>query len=192
MNSLDNFEDDLEQSLAILIDGGVILYPTDTIWGLGCDATNDQAIQRIYDIKKRPAQNPFIILVHSEAMLLKYVEDVPEIAFEMIENAQRPLTLIFPRAKNLSPHICGQDGSIAIRVVNEPFCKALISTFKKPIVSTSANISGEANPAIFSEISPAIKNSVDYAVQYRQNDTTRSLPSSIVKILPDNSVEKIR
>lgn len=192
MNNLFEFEDDLEQALAVLIDGGVILYPTDTIWGLGCDATNIEAISRIFEIKKRPTQNPFIILVHSEAMLLKYVEDVPEIAFELIENAKQPLTLIFPKAKNLPAIVCGQDGSIAIRVINEMFCKTLISTFKKPIVSTSSNISGEPNPAIFSEISTDIKKSVDYIIKYRQNDTTRNLPSTIYKILPNNQYQKIR
>jgi len=192
MNNFFDFEDDLEQCILTLSDGGVILYPTDTIWGLGCDATNDKAVRRIYEIKKRPTQNPFIVLVHSEAMLLKYVEDVPEIAFELIENAQHPLTLIFPKAKKISPYVCAQDGSIAIRVVNEPFCKALISTFKKPIVSTSANISGVPNPSIFSEITSEIKNSADYVVQYRQSDTKQSKPSSIIKILPDNSIKKIR
>lgn len=192
MNNFLDFEEDLEQSLATLIDGGVILYPTDTIWGLGCDATNSQAVKRIYDIKKRPTNNPFIVLVHSEAMLLKFVEDIPEIAFELIENTQQPLTLIFPKAKNVSPNVCGKDGSIAIRVVNEPFCKALISTFKKPIVSTSANISGEIPPSIFSEIQQAIKQSVDYIVNYRQKDTTYHQPSSIIKILSNNKTEKIR
>jgi len=192
MNNFLKFEDDLEQCILTLTDGGVILYPTDTIWGLGCDAHNEKAIRRIYEIKKRPLQNPFIILVHSEAMLLKYVEEVPEIAFELIENTQQPLTLIFPKAKRLSRFVCGQDGSIAIRVVNEPFCKALISTLKKPIVSTSANVSGHPNPAIFSEISQYIKNAADYVVQYRQNDTTPSQPSSIIKILSDNTIEKIR
>ncbi|NMD00298.1 MAG: threonylcarbamoyl-AMP synthase [Bacteroidales bacterium] len=192
MNNFSAFDDDLEQALATLIDGGIILYPTDTIWGLGCDATNDQAVKRIFDIKKRPSHNPFIILVHSEAMLLKYVEEVPEIAFELIENAKQPLTLIFPKAKKISPLVCGQDNSIAIRVVNEPFCKALISTLKKPIVSTSANISGEPNPAIFSEIHQTIKQSVDYIVKYRQQDTTCHQPSSIIKILSNNKIEKIR
>lgn len=192
MNNFLDFELDIEQSILTLSDGGVILYPTDTIWGLGCDATNNKAIERIYKIKKRSPQNPLIVLVHSEAMLLKYVEEVPEIAFELIENTQQPLTLIFSKAKKLSPLVCGQDGSIAIRVVNEPFCKALISTYKKPIVSTSANLSNMPTPANFAEISSNIKNAVDYIVQYRQNDNKRVQPSLIIKILPDNSIEKIR
>ena len=192
MNNFLDYEFDIEQSILTLSDGGVILYPTDTIWGLGCDATNDKAIERIYKIKKRSTQNPLIVLVHSEAMLLKYVEEVPEIAFELIENTQQPLTLIFSKAKKLSPLVCGHDGSIAIRVVNEPFCKALISTYKKPVVSTSANLSNMPTPANFAEISSNIKNAVDYVVQYRQNDTNRMQPSLIIKILPDNSIEKIR
>lgn len=192
MNNFLDYEFDIEQSILTLSDGGVILYPTDTIWGLGCDATNDKAIERIYKIKKRSTQNPLIVLVHSEAMLLKYVEEVPEIAFELIENTQQPLTLIFSKAKKLSPLVCGHDGSIAIRVVNEPFCKTLISTYKKPVVSTSANLSNMPTPANFAEISSNIKNAVDYVVQYRQNDTNRMQPSLIIKILPDNSIEKIR
>ncbi|MGQ9846031.1 MAG: L-threonylcarbamoyladenylate synthase [Bacteroidales bacterium] len=192
MNNFLEYDIDIEQSILTLSNGGVILYPTDTIWGLGCDATNDKAVERIYKIKKRQSQKPLIVLVHSEAMLLKYVEDVPEIAFELIENTKQPLTLIFPKAKNLSPLVCGQDGSIAIRVVNEPFCKALISTYKKPIVSTSANLSNMPNPANFAQISSDIKNAVDYIVQYRQNDTEQKQPSSIIKILPDNTIEKIR
>lgn len=192
MNNFLDYEYDIEQSILTLSDGGVILYPTDTIWSLGCDATNDKAIERIYKIKNRLTPNPLIILVHSEAMLLKYVEDVPEIAFELIENSQHPLTLIFPKAKKISPLVCGQDGSIAIRVVNESFCKTLISTYKKPIVSTSANFSNMPPPSYFAEISSKIKKSVDYIVQYRQNDTKHMQPSLIIKILPDNTIEKIR
>lgn len=192
MNNFLDYDFDIEQSILTLSDGGVILYPTDTIWGLGCDATNDKAIERIYKIKKRSTQNPLIVLVHSEAMLLKYVEEVPEIAFELIEHTQQPLTLVFSKAKKLSPLVCGHDGSIAIRITNEPFCKALISTYKKPIVSTSANLSNMPTPANFAEISSNIKNAVDYVVQYRQSDTNRMQPSLIIKILPDNSIEKIR
>lgn len=192
MNKLPDFEYDLKQSLLTLTQGGIILYPTDTIWGVGCDATNDKAILRIYDIKKRARNNPFIVLVHNMTMLINYVEEVPQIAFKLLENATHPLTLIFPKAKNISEYACGQDGSIAIRIVDDPFCKALISNLKKPIVSTSANISGESNPTNFTEISPFIRNSVDYIVHYRQNDTIKRMPSSIVKILPDNNFQIIR
>lgn len=192
MKNLNLFEEDIEHCLTTLADGGTILYPTDTIWGIGCDATNIRAIEKVYQIKKRPKNNPFIILVSSVAMLLKYADDVPEMIFDFLENVKEPTTIIYPKSKNLPEEVCNIDGSIAIRVCNEPFCKSLISTFRKPIVSTSANISNEPSPKNFKEISNYIKNQVDYIVKYRQNDITEAKPSAIYKLIDNNRLEKIR
>jgi L-threonylcarbamoyladenylate synthase len=190
-NSFD-FDDDLEQCLLTLADGGTILYPTDTIWGIGCDATNFDAVEKVFSIKNRSQKNPFIILVHSEAMLLKYVEEVPEIAYELIESADKPLTIIFPNAKKLAKNICSDDGSVAIRIVQEPFCKALIATLKKPIVSTSANLSNMPAPLLFSEINQEILMAVDYVVKFRQEERVQAHSSTIIKILPNNTLTYIR
>ncbi len=192
MNNFYPFEEDMEQCLLTLSKGGTILYPTDTVWGIGCDATCMDAVNKVYQIKNRPQNNPFIILVHSEAMLLKYVDDVPEIAYDLIEASVTPLTIIFPKGKNLANNVIGQDGSIAIRIVHEPFCKTLIATFKKPIVSTSANISTFSAPLFFSEINQEIIHAIDYVVKYRQKDNTHIPPSSIVKVFSDNTVQYIR
>lgn len=185
--------EDVKAALEVLRNGGVILYPTDTIWGLGCDATNVVAVQRIYSIKQRSDNKSMIILVDHPGRIQGYVNDIPEIAFEVMEMTDSPLTVILEGAKNLAANVINaDDSSVGIRVAREPFCQQLIQQFKKPIVSTSANISGQASPAIFSEIVPEIIQSVDYVVNYRQDDITRKKPSGIIKIGKNSSVKVIR
>jgi len=177
--------DEINKALDILKDGGLILYPTDTIWGIGCDATNRDAVERIYRIKKRDDSKSMLILLDSENRLPSYVREVPEVAWELIEAADRPLTIIYPGAKNIAANLVADDGSAGIRITRDSFCKSLISRFRKPLVSTSANISGQPAPSIFSEITSEIRDSVDYIVRWRQEDIKKSAPSSIIKL--DNS-----
>jgi len=172
---------EIHKIVDILNNGGIILYPTDTIWGIGCDATNKSAIERIYKIKQREDSKAMLVLIGSEARLEQYIKEVPDIAYQLIEVVDKPLTIIYPGAKNLAANLIAEDGSIGIRIPNDEFCQNLLARFKKPIVSTSANISGTASPAIFSEIDEKIIKSVDYVVSWRQDETQPGLPSSIIK-----------
>jgi L-threonylcarbamoyladenylate synthase len=158
------------------------VYPTDTIWGIGCDATNPEAVKKVYALKQREETRSMLTLLHSEAQLAAYVSEVPDIAWQLLEVADKPLTLIYPGAKNLAANLIGADGSIGIRVTRDEFCVRLLQAFRKPLVSTSANISGEPAPVWFGDISERITGAVDYVVQWRQDDTTPSLPSSIIKL----------
>lgn len=185
-----NFTEDLRQALNVLIKGGIILYPTDTIWGLGCDATNQDAVEKIFKIKKRRESKSLIILVNGFTMLERYIRHLPEIAGELLEVSEKPLTIIFPEGKNLAPGVCSDDGSVGIRICNDDFCNKLITRFRKPVISTSANISESPSPSYFSEIDDEIINSADYVVKYRQTDTNKNTPSSIIKV-EDNGVIKI-
>ncbi len=184
--------EDLKKAIEVLRAGGVILYPTDTIWGLGCDAQNEAAVKKIYDIKQRADQKSLLILVDEPQRLEYYVNEVPEIAWDLIEASDRPMTIIYPKAKNLASNLIALDGSIGIRVCNEPFCHTLISRLRNAIVSTSANISGQSSPSFFDEIDPAILKNVDYVVQYRQNDRTPHKASSIIKLGLGGQFEIIR
>ena len=184
--------DEIKKAIEILRNGGVILYPTDTIWGLGCDATNPAAVQKVYDLKHRAEAKSMLILVDSPAKLQGYVEEIPDMAWDLIELTTKPLTIIYPGAKNLASNLTGDDRTIGIRVTSEEFSKRLCEMFRKPIVSTSANISGEKSPTRFSEISDEIKNAVDYVVNYRQNETTPAQASSIIKLGTGNQIEIIR
>ena len=175
-------EDDIRNSIKILKDGGVILYPTDTLWGLGCDATSSVAIEKIIKIKTRNESKGFILLVNGVAMLERYIRDVPRTAYELTGVSESPLTIIYPEGKNLAPGVCNADGSVAIRICNEEFCNELIGRFRKPVVSTSANISGMSSPANFSEISQDIIRSADYVVKYRQNDRRKFSASPVIKV----------
>jgi L-threonylcarbamoyladenylate synthase len=186
------FDEDLKNALKILRPGGVILYPTDTIWGLGCDATNNDAVEKIFRIKSRIDSKSLIILVDSEAMLERYIKEIPAIALELIEVSDRPLTIIYPKAKNLALSIFAEDGSVGIRVCKDDFCNELIRRFRKPIVSTSANISGEPFPSYFPEISEKIITAVDYTVEYRRNDRQKNLPSPVIKIEYNGVIKIIR
>lgn len=185
-------QNDIKKSLEILKNGGVILFPTDTVWGIGCDATNIEAVQRIYKIKKREESKSMLILMENQALLDRYINNIPEIAWDLIEISTTPLTIIYPGAKNLAPNLIASDGSIGIRFTKENFTSRLIQQFRKPLVSTSANISGEKSPAFFGEISEEIKTQVDYIVEYRQNDTTAAHPSSIIKLGYGGQIEVIR
>ncbi len=184
--------EDLKKAIEVLRAGGVILYPTDTIWGLGCDAQNEAAVKKIYDIKQRADQKSLLILVDEPQRIEYYVDEVPEIAWDLIEASDRPMTIIYPNAKNLASNLIAPDGSIGIRVCNEPFCHTLISRFRNAIVSTSANISGQNSPSFFDEIDPMILKNVDYVVQYRQNDRTPHKASSIIKLGLGGQFEIIR
>lgn len=184
--------EDLKKAISILQAGGVILYPTDTIWGLGCDATNEKAVQRIFDIKKRTDTKAMLVLLDSPSKLESYVSGVPEIAFDLIELSDEPLTIIYPEAKNLAKNLLSEDNSIGIRITSEPFSKSLCERFRKPIVSTSANISGEKSPEVFAAIQNDILSQVDYVVNFRQDETTKAKPSSIIKIGKGNVIELIR
>ena len=186
------FDDDLKAALSVLKAGGVILYPTDTVWGLGCDATNNEAVKKVYSIKQREDNKSLIILIDNVNRIGQYVTSVPEIAYELIDVTDTPLTIIYPGAKNLAPNIVSEDGSIGIRICSDDFVSELISRFRKPLVSTSANLSGEKTPAVFYDISQEITGSVDYIVKFRQDDQTTHSPSSIIKIESDGSIKIIR
>jgi len=189
MNEI-NFTEDLNQALNVLIKGGVILYPTDTIWGLGCDATNQDAVEKIFDIKKRIDSKSLIILVNGFGMLERYVKNIPPVAAEILDASDKPITIIYSGGKNLAPGVCNEDGSVGIRVCTDDFCSELITRFRKPLVSTSANFSDSPSPSVFSEIEEDIIKSADFVVQYRQSETKKNTPSSIIKV-EDNGVIKI-
>jgi L-threonylcarbamoyladenylate synthase len=187
-----DFANDVENCLEVLHRGGVILYPTDTIWGLGCDATNEEAVQKIYEIKKRPEAKSLIVLLADERDVLRYVASLDLQVFDYLKEVNNPTTVIYEGAIGLAENVINPDGSIAIRVVNEPFCKHLIKRFRKPIVSTSANLSGAANPRTFAEIADGIKQAVDYTVAYRRDDINPARPSSIIKWRGDGNFDVLR
>ncbi len=185
-------QEDIDIALKTLKTGGIILYPTDTIWGIGCDATNEDAVKRIYDIKKRSDTKSMLLLLDKASELIWYVDEIPELANDLIKLTNKPLTIIYPRAKSLAKNLIANDGTIGIRIVKDEFCEKLISKFGKPIVSTSANISGEASPSNFSEINENIINAVDYIVKWKQNDNSRKVPSGIIKLGINGEVVVIR
>lgn len=176
----------------ILAKGGVILYPTDTIWGLGCDATNADAVSRIYQIKRRSPFKSMIILVDSVEMIGRYVENPSRVLLHAMTKANTPTTAIFDGAKNLAGNATNDDNSIAIRIARDEFCKKLIQHFGKPIISTSANISNKATPANYSEINPILMRKVDYTVHFRRDDQTQKRPSSIIRINVAGELERLR
>lgn len=184
--------EDIKQALDVLHKGGVILYPTDTIWGIGCDATNPEAVKRVYDIKRRTDNKAMLVLIDSPAKLNYYVKDVPPMAWDLIELTTKPLTIIYEGARNFAPNLMGEDGTIGIRVTEEEFSRQLCFRFRKAIVSTSANISGEPTPANFSQISEEIKQAVDYIVGYRQNEKKTSQASGIISLGANGQVKVIR
>ena len=186
------FQIDIEKCLEILNQGGVVLYPTDTIWGIGCDATNSVSVERIYNIKRRHEAQTMLTLVDGMDMLAAYVDDVPQIATQLMKETTRPLSIIYPKAKNLAKNLIAIDGSIGIRIVQEPFCSQLIKVYGKPLVSTSANISGAPSPGNFNEISDEIRAAVDYMVRWRQDDMQPATASSIVKVNVDGSYRLLR
>ncbi len=206
-------KEDMQEALRVLQAGGVILYPTDTVWGIGCDATNEQAVQRIFQIKQRAEAKAMLVLLDAPGKLQGYVEEVPEMAWDLIQctapsdspyrgrdeapqpfegSEQRPMTIIYPGARNLAPSLIAEDGSVGIRITQELFSKTLCERLKRPLVSTSANISGTPAPALFAEISNEILSAVDYVVRFRQDDTRKAQPSSIIKLGLHNEIKVIR
>ncbi len=183
--------EDINSAVEVLKKGGLILYPTDTIWGIGCDATNSKAVEKIYSIKKRPDNKSMLILLDREDKLSQYV-DVPDIAWDIIRVNDKPLTIIYPGAVNLAENLIAEDGSVGIRITRDEFCTRLIREFGKPVVSTSANVSGSKWPANFGEIDGSIKQAVDYVVKHRQSNTGKANPSGIIKLGPGGEVKVIR
>ena len=187
-----DFEADIKKCIEVMKRGGIILYPTDTIWGIGCDATNADAVKRIYELKRRTDNKAMLVLIDDENRLDRYINDVPEIAYQLIEVADKPLTIIYDDAKNLAPNIIGSDKSIGIRVTREDFSRELCRRFGRPVVSTSANVSGAASAHNFHEIQDENKNGVDYIVNYRQNDNSKHNASSIIKLQKDGAITILR
>lgn len=185
-------QQEINKAIDVLKKGGVILYPTDTIWGIGCDATNPAAVEKIYKIKQRAESKAMLVLINDSSELDKYVETVPDIAYELIDVAVRPLTIIYDEAIGLASNLIASDGSIGIRVTKEEFSHQLCKRFRKPIVSTSANVSGKKTPATFREIDNDILESVDYVVNYRQNDDCALKSSEIIKLSKSGTIKIIR
>ncbi len=185
-------EADIKQAVEVLRAGGLILYPTDTIWGIGCDATNPEAVERVYQLKGRSSEKSLIILLGNDNQLQSYVHEVPEVAYSLVEYAENPLTIVYEGAKNLPENLLADDGSIAIRIVKHAFCERLIQRFRKPIVSTSANLSGEPSPRNFDSIDPTIKAGVDFVVQFGQEDRSARPPSTIMKLASDGKFSFLR
>jgi len=189
---MDDFIDDIKKACEALMKGGIILYPTDTIWGIGCDATNEEAVQRVFALKQRSDSKAMLVLVDSPVKLEAYVSEVPGMAWDLVEVTDKPLTIIYPEGKNLAKSLLAEDKSIGIRVTGEQFSKKLCERFRKPIVSTSANVSGQPSPASFNEISEDVKKGVDYIVNYRRTEQIKSKPSGIIRLGTDNSIQIIR
>ncbi|MDE5871900.1 MAG: threonylcarbamoyl-AMP synthase [Muribaculaceae bacterium] len=185
-------EADLKEALRVMKEGGIILYPTDTVWGIGCDARNEEAVKRIYRLKQRADSKSMLVLVGSEGMLQRYVKDVPEIAWQLIDVAVNPMTIIYDHPVGVAENLKAEDGSLGIRITNEKFSRALCERMRGPIVSTSANISGKPTPSTFAEISSLIKNGVDYVCGFRQKEKASSRPSNIIKITKENIIKVIR
>ena len=185
-------EKEVHKAGAVLQSGGIILYPTDTIWGIGCDAGRKESVQDIYRIKQRADFKSMLVLVDGVHMLEHYLEKVPEQALEILEKASKPTTIIYPGARHLAPNLLAPDGSIGIRITTDPFCKALIRYTGFPLVSTSANISGEPPPANYNQISDAIRDQVDHVVGLRQDETAAAIPSAILKLEKDGSINTVR
>lgn len=186
-------QDDIKKACDVLRKGGIILYPTDTIWGIGCDATNPEAVRRIYDIKQRDDSKSMLVLMDNPVKLQQYIDEVPDVAWDLIELTDKPLTIIYDGAKNLAPNLVAEDGSIGIRITNETFSRELCKQFRKPIVSTSANISGQPSAPCFQQISDEIKQAVDYCVAYRQTEKKQdATPSSIIKLQKNGTIQIIR
>lgn len=194
-------QDDLNAALQVLRDGGIIVYPTDTVWGIGCDATNADAVAKIYALKQREDSKSMLVLLDSPAKLNYYIADIPDTAWTLLEAAgdqpsdsgdTKPLTIIYPKARNLAANLIAEDGSIGIRITDEPFSKALCERLRHPIVSTSANISGQPTARCFADIDQAVLEQADYVCRFRRNDDSEHEPSSIIKVNVDGTFNIIR
>lgn len=187
-----NQQEDIKNAIKVMKQGGVILYPTDTVWGIGCDATNAEAVAKVYKIKKRDDSKALICLVDSDARLQRYVRNVPNVAWDILDIATKPTTIILDGAINLAPNLIAEDGSIALRITKEPFSHELCYRFQKPLVSTSANISGEPAAANYNDISQELLDAVDYVCFSRRQEHKPHTPSSIIKLKEDGEVTIIR
>ena len=186
------YREDIKACIQVLRDGGIILYPTDTVWGLGCDATNEAAVKKLEQLKGKEAGKGMIVLLEHAGRLSAWVDQVPEVAWDLAELADKPLTIIYEGAKNLAPSLPAADGSVGIRICREPFVQDLLQQFRKPLVSTSANLSGEPTPGSFAEISEDLKQKVDYVAGWRQNDTGRTSSSSIIRLGKNGEIHILR
>lgn len=192
--------EDLQAALHVLRNGGLIAYPTDTIWGIGCDATNSAAVERLFALKQRADSKAMLMLLDSSAKLPYYIENIPETAWMLLDScegeaedgAAKPLTIVYPNARNIAPKLIAEDGSVGIRITHELFSKALCAQLRHPLVSTSANISGQPSPHFFAEISQEIINGVDYVCQFRREDESEHAPSTIIKLNNDGTFKIIR
>ena len=187
-----NVQEDIRKAVEVMKNGGVILYPTDTVWGIGCDATNAKAVEKVYEIKHRDDSKALICLVDSDDRITKYVRNVPEVAWNLFELSEKPTTVILDNAVNLAPNLIAEDGSIAMRITREPFSKELCYRFQKPIVSTSANISGEVAAQNYCDMSAELLSAVDYVCWSRRHEHKPHKPSSIIKLSEDGEVKIIR
>lgn len=193
LNQENRFDEaDLKEAVKVMKEGGIILYPTDTVWGIGCDARNEEAVKKIYRLKKRADSKSMLVLVSSEGMLQRTVKHVPEIAWQLIDVAVNPMTIIYDHPVGVAECLQAEDGSLGIRITSEKFSRTLCERMRGPIVSTSANVSGKQTPMTFSEISSEIKSGVDYVCRFRQKEKASALPSNIIKITRDNVVKVIR
>lgn len=186
-------QSDINAAAETLKKGGVILYPTDTVWGLGCDATNAEAVRKIYRIKQRADAKALITLVDSIAMLERWVDPIPDVAFELIETAVRPMTIVYDSPRGFAPELLADDGSAAVRVTADPFCRAVIRALRRPLVSTSANISGAPPPGCYALLDPAVVSAADYVAQERREEPcTGARPSTVIKLSNDSTFKIIR
>lgn len=187
-----NFKEDIDRAVAVMKRGGIILYPTDTVWGIGCDATRSDAVKRVYEIKRRVDHKALIVMLGNADLLDRYVDEIPDAAAQLLDVAVDPLTIIYDHGRNLAPELLGPDGSVGIRITAERVSRTLCNTLRRPLVSTSANISGQPTPRRFADISPEIIAGVDYVIEARRNDSGETKPSSIIKVSSDNSIKIIR
>ncbi|QEC52339.1 L-threonylcarbamoyladenylate synthase [Anseongella ginsenosidimutans] len=193
MKGLSPTQEALNRALEVLKNGGILLTPTDTVWGLSCDATNEEAVEKLIQLKQRPAGKSFIVLLDADYKLEQYVRDVPGVAYDLIEYAEKPLTIIFPGARRLASSVINEDGSVGIRIVRQPsFCRKLLEKFRHPIVSTSANLSGQPAPAIFEEVDEILIKGVDYVVPAKEATPGTPRPSTIIRLGPGGEYSLIR
>jgi L-threonylcarbamoyladenylate synthase len=187
-----DFEDDIKECIRVLETGGIILYPTDTVWGIGCDALNEQAIDKVFEVKHRPREKSLIVLLADAKDILQYIAAPHPDIIDIVEQFGTPTTVIYDDPLGFAYNAVSENGTIAIRIPDDPFCTALLKRFRRPIISTSANISGKPTAGIYKDIDPEIVNAVDYVVKYRQNDEELKKPSRLVKINEDGSLLVLR
>ncbi len=188
---MDEINQEIHNAFQVIQNGGIILYPTDTVWGIGCDASNEEAVKKIYALKKREESKSMIVLLNGEKMMYTVFKDIPEVAWQLLDLAEKPTTLILDKPRNVAKNIIAEDNSLAIRIVKEPFCFKLMERMKRPLVSTSANFSGDITPKSFKEINPEIIKGVDYVVNLHREKICKN-PSTIIKLSLDSKVQIIR